>query len=153
MPRKPSYGTADQVVVIDLASLASASATQSSVVTNTDFLDVSLIVKARTDAGSIGGQRAVYVYAWGTTGGTTYPDGVTGTAGSYTMTAPPNLVRIATIHMHGQNTTEIRYISSLAGALGNIPSKWGIVVENNCGITLDSQTASHAVLIQGQSVS
>jgi len=152
MARKPSFGTANTVIVIDPAGVASASATQSSYITNTDFLDATILLQLSIGAGTLGGQRAAFVYAYANAGGTEWPDGVAATASAITLFNPTNLVRIATIFFSAQSQTRGKVIPSLAGALGNVPQQWGLVIENNTGITFDTTSANHKIVYQGQAV-
>lgn len=137
---KMLYGTSGVALTITAATLA-ASATvgrSSLAVDNTTnlYLDAAVTVKATMGATTPTNDKAIYVYAYGTTdGGTTYTEGNTGigTDASYTTDVPSNLVRLGTIWVP---TASIAYVGgpwSIASAFGFMPAKWGIVVINNTG--------------------
>jgi len=150
---KPSYGAADQAVTITLALLASASARESTAIVNADYLDALVTVKVKTGSGSAGGQRVFWVYAYGTTGGTTYPDTVTGTDANVTLNDPTQLRRIGTVFAPTNDTTYIAGPFSVAsGFFGILPQRWGVVVFNNTGLTVATDAALSAVTYQGVTI-
>jgi hypothetical protein len=150
---KALYGTNNQAITCTLASLASAAARASSVVDNTVnlFLDALVVLKVKTGATGVSTTGYVAVYAYGTVdGGTTYPEGITGTDGAVTLTVPTNLRLIGIINTVANATTYASEPMSVAAAFGGVlPDHWGIVVVNSSGAALDVTEANHAKLYQG----
>lgn len=151
------YGTSGVAITCTITSLTNTSQRQSTAVDNTTnlYLDALVQVKVKTNAAGTSATGFIVVYAYGTTdGGTTYDDTVTGTDGSVTLTAPPNLRRIGTINCVANATTYIGPTMSVASAFGGVlPDHWGIVVENQTGATLDASVgAAQYRGINGQGV-
>jgi hypothetical protein len=150
---RAKYGTSNQAVTITLASLTNNSSRQSTAITNAtnEFLDALVQVKIRTGASgtSTTGVIEVFVYA-SADGGTTYTDGVTGTDGAFTPTSPSNLRPLGAINAVANATTYIGGPWSVAQAFGGtLPERWGIVVKNSTGATLDATGSNFAVFYQG----
>lgn len=148
--------TNNQSITITLTSLANAAAQQSTAIDNTvnQDLDAGVMVKIKTNASGTSANGFVSVYAYGSADdGTTYSDTCTGSNGSVTLTAPPNVKLIGVINAVANSTTYISGPMSVAAAFGGyLPGKWGIVVVNSTGATLDASVGS-AIFerIQGQS--
>lgn len=139
------YGTQNQAITITLTSLANAAQRQSTVIDNTSNLyeDAFVMVIAKTGSSSTTSTGRLYVYAYGTSDGTHYTDGASGTDGSITLTSPPNMPLIGVLNAVANSTTYNGGPFSVAQAFGGtLPEKWGIVVDNECGSTLDGTTAS-----------
>lgn len=153
-PVRPAYGTADQAVTISLGGLTNGAARESTVIDNsaTPFYDVLVTVKVKSGAGAVGSDQAVNVFFYGTVGGTTYPDTVTGADAAITLDSPTQLgppagvVRISV----AATTFKSNPISVRSAFGGTMPSKWGVVIQNKAGQTLDASNASHSVTYQGQ---
>ena len=147
------YGTQGQAITITLASLANNGQRQSTVVDNTSdlFLDAGVVLKVKSGAASTSATGTVNIYAYGTVdNGTTYTDGATGADGAITLTSPPNMKLIGVVNVVANAVTYIAGPFSVAAAFGGVlPAKWGIVVENKSGGTLDATEGSHAKLYQG----
>lgn len=149
---KQAFGPST-AITITLASLASASARQSSVVDNSSnlFLDVLVYVAAKLQSGSPSSDKALYVYAYGSEDGTNYTDNATGSDAAITLRVPNNLRPIGVIS--APDSGALTYKSnpmSLAAAFGGvIPRKWGIVVLNSTGITLSATGGDHAASYTG----
>jgi hypothetical protein len=151
---KPLYGTNNQTVTITLASLTNTSARASTSVDNTTTLydDVYIFIKYTTAAAATSATGYVNVYGYGTVdGGTTYPEGITGTDAAPTLSAPPNLTLI------GQYTANANAKTYTAGpfsfcrmyGLDRLPARWGVVFVNQSGATLNATAGNFAVTYQG----
>lgn len=147
------YGTSNQTITITLASLASGSARASTAVDNTTnlFTDALATVKVKTSTGTTSGQKAANVYAYATTdGGTTYTEGATGTDAAITLTSPTNAVFLGAISTAAASTTYVGGPWSIAAAFGgSLPAVWGIIVENQSGVAMDSTGGNHSATFQG----
>lgn len=128
-------------LTVTLASLASsATAGRASVAVDNSsnlYLDALVEVTAVLTTGTIGNDKAVYVYAYGSLDGTNYSEAVTGSDAAYTMDAPSALPLLGVIPFSAQSLTRRSRPLSVAAAFGGIlPTKWGIVVVNFTGIAL-----------------
>ena len=148
---KSKYGTNNQALTCTITSLANATGSygagrESTAVDNTTnlFLDALVTVKVKTSSSALANDKAVYVYAYGTSdGGTTYTDGCAGTDGARTLTNPPNARLIGVINAVATSTTYVGGPFSVAAAFGGVlPDHWGIVVVNFTGQTLDASVGS-----------
>ena len=150
---KLQYGSSNQAITVTLTSLASAAARESTVVSNTTnlFLDALVSMKSKSATGTIGGDKAIYVYAYGSAdGGTTYPDNVTGSDAGITLVSPTQLRLIGVLNVPASNTAYDGGPWSVASAFGGVlPEKWGIVVQNVTGLALSSTAGDHALWYQG----
>lgn len=148
-----NYGSSNQTITITVASLTNTSAQQSTAIDNTSnlWLDALVQLKIKSGASSTSASGFLTIYAYGTAdGGTTYSDGATGTNGSITLTAPTNMRILGTMYIVSNATTYYSTPFSVASSFGGIlPQKWGIVIVNNTGGTLDATGGSHAVFYQG----
>lgn len=148
-----NYGTANQLMTITLTSLASAASRGSAAVDNstTLFLDALVIVRSKTASGTIGGDKCLYVYAYGSVdGGTTYGGAATGTDAAITLASPPNVRLIGIVNMPASATQYDSSPLSVASAFGgNLPQKWGIIVNNATGLALSATGTDHVVQWQG----
>ncbi len=146
------YGTSGQAITITLASLAAAAARESTALDNTAdlALDVLVALKVKLQTGTAGDFKSVNVYVYGTVdGGTTYPDAVTGTDAAITLDSPPNLRLLGVISAPTSAGTFKGGPWSVAAAFGgNIPAKWGIVVENRTNIAFDATESNHVKKFQ-----
>ena len=146
---KNAYGTADQSVTITFNSLTCATARQSTVVDNSSNLYTDAIVQVDTKAGTStpSSDKAVYVYVYATTGGTTYPEGLTGSDAAYSIKTPCNLKLAAVIcETTAAETLTVQF--SLASCFGGLmPAKWGVVIYNVTGQALGS--TGNTVTYQG----
>jgi hypothetical protein len=152
---KTNYGTHSQALTITLASLASsATAGRESTVVNNGtnlFMDALVSVVVTLAAGTSGSDRAVYVYAYGTSNdGTDYTGSATGTDAAYTQADPTPLKLIGVIPAPTQSLAYKGGPWSVAAAFGGVlPAKWGIIVRNFSGITLTATAGNHKVVYQG----
>lgn len=150
---KQKFGTSNQTITISPASVTNGSSRQSTVIDNSSNLygDALVFLKIKTGASGTASTGFVSVYAYGTVdGGTTYTDGASGTDGAMTPTAPTNLRSIGIINCVANATTYYGGPMSVAAAFGGVlPEKWGIVIKNETGGTLDTTGGNHAAIWQG----
>jgi hypothetical protein len=143
---KSAYGTNGQAITCTITSLGNTAQRQSTAIDNTsnDWLDALVFLKIKSNSSSVSTTGFINVYAYGTAdGGTTYTDGATGSDGTITLTAPPNMRLIGVINVVADSATYDGGPFSVAQAFGGIlPDHWGIVVENLSGAALDATTAS-----------
>lgn len=158
-----NYGTTKQAITITLDSLASSAIAgrQSTVIDNrtNKFMDALVQLQFTVPTGgSIGNDKAIYIYVFGTVNDTDSwfgaERGVAGTQATigasdaaYSMTDPTvggtplvlakvMSVPVAPTSTNGVYQTEPFSVAACFG--GVIPAQWGIVVRNYCGITLHS---------------
>jgi len=150
---KTGYGSDAQTITITIASLANAAARESTVVDNTSnkFEDALVGIKIKSGGSGTASTGQVYVYAYGTadTGTPTYMDNVTGSDAAITLTVPPNLRLIGILNVVANSTTYKGLFPVARAFDGILPEKWGIVIQNNCGGTLDATGSNHAAFYQG----
>lgn len=150
---KIAYGTNGQSINITVTSLANSqvgAGRASTAVDNTTnlWIDAMVAGKIKTSASALGNDKAVYVYAYGTTdGGTDYSDGITGSDANFTCTvsgAYPIILRpLATIFTPSVSTIYTMNPTSVAQAFnGVLPDHWGIFVLNQTGQSLDASVGS-----------
>lgn len=150
------YGTNNQTVTVTLTTLATAAARASTAIDNTATLyeDVYLFFKMATNAAGTSATGYINVYGYGSVdGGTTYPEGITGTDAAVTLTAPPNLVLIAQFNANTNGVTKTFGPISFCRMYGldRLPAKWGVVVVNQTGAAFTATAANYAVIYQGVS--
>ncbi len=145
------YGTNNQAITCTFTSLASNGQRQSTAIDNTSntFIDALVFVTVKTNASGTSATGYVNVYAYGSVdGGTNYSDGATGSDGSITLTAPPNMRLIGTVNCVANATTYKGGPFAVALAFGGVlPDHWGIVIENKTSATLDASVG--AAIFQG----
>lgn len=149
---KQKFGTSNQTITCGIASLANNSLRQSTYVDNSSnlFMDTLVFVKIKSGASSTSSTGFCNIYAYGTSdGGTTYTDGASGSDSAFTPTSPTNLRFLGSVNVVANSTTYYGGPFSLAAAFGSVPERWGIVVENKSGGTLDSTAGNHACFYQG----
>ncbi len=127
-------------IVISISGLANDGARESTAIDNTSNLYIDAMVQLQfpTLAGTGGNSSAINIYGYGSTDGTNYTFNATGSDAAITMPATPAvpLVGVYPIVLTGVNTQKI-VIPSVATAFGgNLPLKWGIIVENKCGMAV-----------------
>jgi hypothetical protein len=148
------YGSSGQAITLTLAGLADSATVgrASTVISNvTDlFIDALVFLNIKT-GGTSAGDKAVYVYAYGSVnGGTDYTDGVTGTDAGFTMPDPPNLRLIGVISTPAITTTYKGGPFSVASAFGGVlPERWGLFLRNKSGGALDATEGNHLKVYQG----
>jgi hypothetical protein len=153
---KAKYGAAGQAITITLAGLAQNAARASAAISNeTDlFLDVLVQLKIQLGTGTLGSDKAIYVYAYGTAEGDPVDvwgdTDLDGTDKAITMDDPTNLRLIGVMNARASAEVIESAPMSLAAAFGGLlPRKWGIVVYNRTNIAFDGTEANHKKLYQG----
>lgn len=137
-------------LTITLTSLASSATAgrESTAVDNgtTLYLDALVQVKTKLAAGTPANDKAIYVYAYGSVDGTTFPDTVTGVNAAITLNDPTQLRLIGVINATTSAQVCLSEPMSVAQAFGGIlPETWGIVVRNYSGVALSSTAGDHEV--------
>lgn len=150
---KQKFGTNGQTITISLGSLANSSARQSTEIDNSSnlFRDALVSVKVKSGASGTSATGVVNVYAYATVdGGTTRTENAGASDAAITLTSPPNAILIGVISVVANATTYYGGPFSVARAFGGtLPEKWGIIIENRCGGTLDTTGGNHSVQYQG----
>lgn len=150
---KEKFGTNGQTITVTLASLANNGARASTAVDNSSnlFFDAPVFIAIKSGAASTSASGYVNVYAYGTVnGGTNYTEGATGTDAAITLVSPTNAILIGVVNVVANATTYYAGPFSVAAAFGGrLPEKWGIIIENKTGGTLDSSEGNHIKLYQG----
>jgi len=149
---KIQYETA-QNISITLAGLAATAARGSAYIDNsTDlYLDASVQLSIKLATGTPAADKAVFIWFYGSNDGTRFTDNSLGTNASVTLRVPTNFrgpFIISTPDAGGLVYTAV--IASVANFFGGVlPSRWGIIVENKTGITLDATEANHSKSYRG----
>ena len=152
---KEALGTEAQAITITLASLGSAAQRESTAVDNATnlFRDVLVMLAVKNHASSAPtGDKAVYVYVYGTVDAATplYSDQVTGADAAITIDSPTHLKPLGSLLFTAAAQTKKGGPWSVAAAFGGrVPKKWGIVVDNRTGFSLDTTEANFQKKYQG----
>ena len=150
---KPSYATYGSLT-ITLASLGAAGARASTTVSNATTLyeDALLMFKMTLAASAVSVTGYINVYAFGSLdGGTTYPEGATGTDGAVTLSVPPNLTLVAQLTANTNGQVCVFGPVALCAQVGwaRLPPLWGVVVVNQSGAALNGTAGNHFVQYMG----
>lgn len=116
------------------------------------YLDALVQGKVKTAAGSPSVDKALYVFAYGTSDPATpkYPDNVTGSDAAITFDDPTQLRLIGVIQIPAGAVEYVSEPMSVAAAFGGVlPAKWGIAIRNYCGLSLSSTEADCGFWYQG----
>jgi len=144
-----SYGTPANLT-ITLASLATASWRESTYVDNATDLFVDVLVSGTIrSSGTAGNTIDIYAYGYD---GTAYTAGATGSDAAYTADGEEDeLIHVATITVDGTASQDFVWgPTALARKFGGvIPSRWGLVVRNGSGATLDATGGNHRITYVG----
>ena len=135
-----------------LAGLANNAAWQTNSQDNSSalWLDALVQLKVKTGASGTSATGVVWVYAYGSVDGATYPDTVTGAEGTLTLVSPTNLRPIGSVNTPANAATYTSEPISVAAAFGGtLPLRWGLCLVNNAGAALDATIGSFAILIGG----
>jgi len=148
---KALYGANGQAITITLASLASGSARQSTVIDNSSNLFVDAFVFVMVESGTVSGNKQVVLYVYGTAdGGTTYTENATGTDGAITVANPTLLRPLAVIPLPSNATVYRAGPFSVAQAFGgSLPDHWGLVANNDSGAALSATAGNNKAFYQG----
>jgi hypothetical protein len=133
-----------------LLTLANNASWQMSAQDNSTALWLDALVQLKVTIATVTGTPLVWIYAYGSADGTTYPDGVTGTDGAYTLLSPTNLRPIGSINTPTASGTYTSEPIGVAAAFGGtLPTKWGIIVQNLSGGTWAGTTANFSLVVCG----
>jgi len=146
---KTQYGSGNQAITVAINGLANDAKRESTAIDNSTncFLDALVQVKIATHAAAdSAGDKAVYVYAYGTAdGGTSYSGNASGSDAAF-GTDPQQLANcrlIGVIYAPTQNRVYESDLMSVASAFGGLlPQRWGIIVHNKTGQTLKTSDCS-----------
>lgn len=143
---KAAYA-ANAAITCTLNSLASSQTVgrASTAVDNSSnlYLDAQVSLILALASGTPANDTATYVYAYGTTDGTNYTEGVTGTDAGFTIHNPTELPLIGIVPMPTGAVTYYAGPFSVAQAFGGmLPQKWGIVVVNYSGLAYGASGCS-----------
>lgn len=129
-------------ITLTLTSLGNGSWRQSAAVDNTSNLYVDALVGGSIQVGtSPTADTTIDIYVYASYDGTTYTAGASGSDAAYTADGEEVLLKlIKRIVVDG--TSDQDYVwgpESVAALFGGVmPSKWGLVVENNTGAALNA---------------
>ena len=140
------YGTST-ALSITAGSLAYNANRSSAVVTTSltqNIVAILLSVNILTTTGTPSGNRQIIVYGYMSEDGTNYSgasstvDNVNGIDKALTaIGSPTNLKFLGTVNTNqGAAITTLRGVFDIVRGFGCIPPKWGIVLYNDCGITI-----------------
>lgn len=134
-------------VTLTQESLANGSWRQSTVVDNTSNLYVDVLLGGIVRTGtSPTADATIDIYIYASYDGVNYTAGASGSDAAYTADGEENLFKkIETIIVDG--TSDQYYVwgpVSVAALFGGtMPSKWGVVIENNSGSTLNATVGNN----------
>jgi hypothetical protein len=145
--------SAAQTVTITMTSLANAAYRQSSVVDNTTNKFIDALIGGSVQAGtSPTANGLIEIWLYGTYDGTNYTAGCSGSDAAYTADGEEDELRFLT-SISVDTTSDQDYVwgpVSVAQAFGGVlPSKWGVVVRNNTGSTLNATGTNNEIQFQG----
>lgn len=130
---KQKFTTKTSLTLTSLASLANGSSWQSDAIDFAGALDA--IVRLQLN-GSASGTSVVNVFAYAALGDTTYTDGASGSAGSFSGSRL-NARFVGSVQMNA--TTGVVAVLPVAQAFnGQLPEKGGLILTNNSGAALAS---------------
>ena len=115
--------------------------------TNLD-LDAQVMITITYPNSAPANDKAIYVYAYGSYDGTTYPEGITGSDAGYTFQgsagALTTALRLIGVVPGVQNVAATYGPFAVAPAFGGIlPIKWGLVILNFSGQTLSAGSVAY----------
>lgn len=147
---KSKFGTSNQTLTISFAGLVANAGRESTAVDNSTncFADVLLMIKSRTGSSGTSSTGYMLIYAYGSVdGGSSYSGNATGTDAALT---PANMNLIGRIDMIADSADYRSPVMSVAAAFnGTLPERWGIVIVNKTGATLNATAGNHAAIWQG----
>lgn len=137
---QPLYGTNNQSITITITAAATGTARASTAISNTTNLyeDVLLFFSVTTPSTGVSATGYFNFYGYGSVnGGTTYPEGITGTDAAVTLYTPTNLVLVAQMNTNAVSKTFSMGPISFCRLYGldRLPAEWGIVSVNQSGAT------------------
>lgn len=142
-----------QSITITLTSLGDGSWRQSAAYDNTSNLYVDALIGGSLQVGtSPTANQTIDIYAYGSYDGTNYTAGASGSDAAYTADGEELLLPVVQI-ITVDATSDQDYVwgpVSLAAVFGGIlPSKFGIIVENNSGATTNATGTNNEVQFLG----
>jgi len=138
----PALATAITITLNSLASSGTVGRASTAVDNSTNLDDDALVmVTLSQSASAVANDKAIYVYAYGSYDGSTYPEGITGSDASYTILGAAGALTtalrvIGVIPAVASNTNSWGPFAVSPAFGGILPVKWGIVVLNFGGQTL-----------------
>lgn len=125
---------------------------EATAVSNASDLAVDVLVQLKTklQAGTIGNDKTIFIFAYGLFNGTSvYPDNCTGADGYVSLNNPTQLVLVGQIPTGSANQAYNSNVFSVAAAFGGcLPSKWSLVIVNSTGVSLSSTAGDHSLSFQ-----
>jgi hypothetical protein len=143
------------ITLASLANSATAGAISAAVDNSVDkFMDVMIQVKFKLATGTPAADQSVYVYAYGSEDGSTYPDGITGSAGAFTPRVPTciSLLQVISAATVGGLTYVGQPVPLAIVFGGTIPRKWGIFIKNTTNLAFTAVEADHGVRYTGLTI-
>lgn len=147
-------GAAGTAITLTLTSLANGIWRQSASVDNTSNLYVDALVGGSIQVGTtptLGGTIDIYAYGQYDASGE-YTAGASGSDADYTADGEQYLLKpVATIIVDADSDIDYEWgPTSIAQAFGGImPQRWGLVVENNTGSTLNATGTNNKTAYTG----
>lgn len=147
-------GAAGTAITLTLSSLANGSWRQSTVVDNTSNLYIDALVGGSVQTGTsptANGTIDIYAYGQYDASGE-YTAGASGSDGAYTADGEESQLKFVTsIIVDGTSDQDYEWgpfnIAPLFG--GVMPQRWGLVVENNTGATLNATGTNNETAYTG----
>lgn len=137
-------------ITCTLASLASSATAGRScaAVDNTAnlYVDALVTVAVKTSASALANDKACYIYVYGSEDATAYNGSsaeAEGTDVAVTFDSPTNLKGPIVLSCPAVSTTYKTVFSVAQFFGGNLPRKWGFVLQNYTGQALDATEGSH----------
>lgn len=138
---------AAQAITITAGSLSSGTARESAAVTTdtaNNVNDYRITVKATTSSGTPAGAKAVFVWVKISDDGTNWDGNATAADAAITLDVPHQFKLGGVIPIGSASITRGCSFSLKAACGGSVPQKWGIIIENQTGITFSSVTVGCA---------
>lgn len=147
-------GAAGTAITLTLTSLADGNWRQSTAVVNTSNLYLDALVGGSTQVGTTptaGGTIDIYAYGQYDASGE-YTAGASGSDAAYTADGEETSLKLIGV-VQVDDTSDQDYEwgpFSVAAAFGGVlPQRWGLVVENNTGATLNATGTNNEVAYTG----
>lgn len=143
---KSALGTATAfTITLNSLGASTSAGRESTVIDNTTnlYLDALVEVLVSFPNSAPGSSKAIYIWAYGSLDGTNYTGACTGADAGYTRDNPTVLALLGSIPIPTQNKVYRSRPFSVARAFGGqLPRKWGIVVQNDANQTLNGSGCS-----------
>ena len=142
---KLTYATSTAITITTDSLASSQTVGRASTAVNNEtnlYLDALLSCVIPLATGTPANDQAIYVYAYGTTNGTDFTEGVSGTDEAFTINNPTGLKLIGVIPTPTGGITYNGGPWDVSAAFGGLlPEEWGIVVINYTGLALGTGTS------------